>query len=71
MNKIKKHVPVPAKKCVHLFKCMWNKDCESLAKSELYLMSPEQLEAMGRSRGVELDRRKTKTNIVNDLYEAM
>ena len=33
-------------------------------------MSPEELEAHGRMHGVELDRRKTKAALVDELYEA-
>ena len=31
MTKIKKHVAIPAKKCVHFFKCMFDTDCEAMA----------------------------------------
>ena len=65
------HVPVPAKKCVHFFKCMWNDDCEKAAKKELSAMSSEELEAMGRHYGIELDRRLVKSTLVRQLYEAM
>jgi hypothetical protein len=65
------HVPVVAKKCVHFFKCIWNDDCEDLAKAELSNMSSEELEAMGRRYGIELDRRLVKTTLVNQLYEVM
>ena len=57
-------------KCIHFFKCMFNDDCESVAKAELWKMSPEELEAHGRMHGVELDRRKTKAALVDELYEA-
>lgn len=69
--KIKKHKPIPAKKCVHFFKCMWEHDCEATARAELAEMSPLLLEAMGRTRGIELDRRKTKQSLVDELYEVM
>ena len=69
--KMKKHKPVPAKKCVHFFKCMFNDDCETLARAELSEMSSLTLEEMGRTRGIELDRRKTKEHLINDLYEVM
>ena len=58
-------------KCVHTFKCMFNDDCESLARAELWAMSPEQLEYIGRRNGIELDRRKTKATLVDECYEAM
>jgi len=67
----KTHIPVPAKKCVHTFKCMFNNDCEALAKAELSEMTPEYLEIMGRNYGIELDRRKLKSTLVNELYEVM
>ena len=65
------HVAVPAKKCVHTFKCMWNDDCEASAKAELSAMSPEELEAIGRNHGIELDRRLVKSTLVTQLYEVM
>jgi len=65
------HVPIPDKKCVHFFKCMWNDDCEKQAKEELSAMSSEQLEAMGRHYGIELDRRLVKSTLVKQLYEVM
>jgi hypothetical protein len=68
---MKKHKLKPAKKCVHFFKCMWEDDCEELAKAELAELSPVALEAMGKTRGIELDRRKKKTTLINELYEAM
>jgi hypothetical protein len=74
---MKKHIfkrkakPTPAKKCVHFFKCMWETDCEELARAELAELSPVALEAMGRARGIELDRRKKKSTLINELYEVM
>jgi len=65
------HVAVPAKKCVHTFKCMFNDDCEKEAKAELSAMSPEELEAIGRNHGIELDRRLVKSTLVKQLYEVM
>jgi hypothetical protein len=58
-------------KCIHTFKCMFNKDCEKIAKSELAEMSKSQLELVGRDNGIELDKRKTKKQLVDELYEAM
>jgi hypothetical protein len=58
-------------KCVHTFKCMFNDDCESLARAELWQMTPEQLEYIGRRNGIELDRRKSKATLVSECYEAM
>jgi hypothetical protein len=68
---MKKHKLRPAKKCVHFFKCMWEDDCEELAKAELAELSPVALEAMGKARGIDLDRRKKKATLINELYEAM
>ena len=74
---MKKHVfkksikPKPAKKCVHFFKCMWETDCEELARAELAELSPVALEAMGKARGINLDRRKKKSTLINELYEVM
>ena len=59
------------KKCIHTFKCMFNKDCEKIAKSELAEMSKSELELMGRNKGIELDKRKTKKALVDELYEAL
>ncbi len=59
------------KKCIHTFKCMFNKDCEKIAKSELAEMSKAELELMGRNNGIELDKRKTKKTLIDELYEAL
>jgi len=59
------------KKCIHTFKCMFNKDCEKIAKSELAEMSKSELELMGRNNGIELDKRKTKKALIDELYEAL
>ena len=59
------------KKCIHTFKCMFNKDCEKIAKEELAEMSKSELELMGRNKGIELDKRKTKKALIDELYEAM
>ena len=59
------------RKCIHTFKCMFNKDCEKIAKEELAEMSKSQLELVGRDNGIELDKRKTKKQLVDELYEAM
>ena len=61
-------------KCIHTFKCMFNpggKNCEKLAKEELSEMTKSQLEQMGRDNGIELDKRKTKKSLVNELYDAL
>jgi hypothetical protein len=50
---------------------MFNKDCEKIAKSELAEMSKAELELMGRNNGIELDKRKTKKALVDELYEAL
>ena len=59
------------KKCIHTFKCMFNKDCEKIAKSELAEMSKAELELMGRNNGIELDKRKTKKALVDEVYEIL
>ena len=61
-------------KCIHTFKCMFNpggKDCVKLGKDELNAMTKSQLELVGRDNGIELDKRKTKKQLVDELYEAM
>ena len=59
------------RKCIHTFKCMFNKDCEKIAKEELAEMSKSQLELVGRDNGIELDKRKTKKALIDELYEAL
>ena len=61
-------------KCIHTFKCMFNpggKDCVKLGKDELNAMTKAQLELVGRDNGIELDKRKTKKALVDELYEAL
>ena len=61
-------------KCIHTFKCMFNpggKDCVKLGKDELNVMTKSQLELVGRDHGVELDKRKTKKALVEELYEIL
>jgi len=61
-------------KCIHTFKCMFNpggKDCVKFAKDELNAMTKTQLEQVGRDHGIELDKRKTKKVLVEELYEAL
>ena len=61
-------------KCIHTFKCMFNpggKDCVKLGKDELNAMTKSQLELVGRDHGVELDKRKTKKALVDEVYEIL
>ena len=61
-------------KCIHTFKCMFNpggKDCVKLGKDELSAMTKAQLELVGRDNGIELDKRKTKKALVEELYEVL
>jgi len=61
-------------KCIHTFKCMFNpggKDCVKLGKDELNAMTKAQLELVGRANGIELDKRKTKKALVEELYEVL
>ena len=61
-------------KCIHTFKCMFNpggKDCVKLGKDELNAMTKSQLELVGRDNGIELDKRKTKKALIDELYEAL
>ena len=61
-------------KCIHTFKCMFNpggKDCVKLGKDELNAMTKAQLELVGRDNGIELDKRKTKKALVEELYEVL
>ena len=58
-------------KCIHTFKCLFNRDCEKIAKSELSAMTKAQLETLGRLEGIELDKRKSKKVLVDTLYDAL
>jgi hypothetical protein len=58
-------------KCIHTFKCLFNKDCEKIAKSELSTMTKTQLEELGRLKGIELDKRKSKKKLVEQLYNEL
>ena len=58
-------------KCIHKFKCLFNKDCEKITKSELNAMTKNDLEAFGRANGVELDKRKSKAKLVQQLYNEL
>ena len=58
-------------KCIHTFRCLFNRDCEKIAKSELIKMTKAQLETLGREKGIELDKRKTKAKLVEQLYNEL
>ena len=58
-------------KCIHTFKCLFNKNCEKIAKSELTKMTKVQLEVIGREHGIELDKRKSKAKLVEQLYNEL
>ena len=58
-------------KCIHTFKCLFNRDCEKIAKSELNAMTKNELEILGRDNGIELDKRKSKKVLVDTLYDAL
>ena len=58
-------------KCIHTFKCLFNRDCEKIAKSELSAMTKAQLETLGRENGIELDKRKSKAKLVEQLYNEL
>ena len=58
-------------KCIHKFKCLFNKDCEKITKSELNAMTKNDLEILGRDNGIELDKRKSKAKLVEQLYNEM
>ena len=51
-------------KCIHKLKCLFNKDCEKITKSELNAMTKNDLEILGRENGIELDKRKSKKKLV-------
>ena len=58
-------------KCIHKFKCLFNKDCEKITKSELNAMTKDKLEVLGRENGIELDKRKSKKKLVEQLYNEL
>ena len=58
-------------KCIHTFKCLFNRDCEKIAKSELNAMTKNDLEILGRENGIELDKRKSKAKLVEQLYNEL
>ena len=58
-------------KCIHTFKCLFNKDCEKIARTELTKMTKAQLEVIGREHGIELDKRKSKAKLVEQLYNEL
>ena len=61
-------------KCIHTFKCIFNpggKDCVKFAKDELNAMTKSELELVGRDHGIELDKRKSKAKLVEQLYNEL
>ena len=58
-------------KCIHKLKCLFNKDCEKITKSELNAMTKDKLEVLGRDNGIELDKRKSKAKLVEQLYNEL
>ena len=58
-------------RCIHKFKCLFNKDGEKITKSELNAMTKNDLEAFGRANGIELDKRKSKAKLVQQLYNEL
>ena len=58
-------------KCIHTFKCLFSKDCEKIAREELNAMTKNDLEAFGRANGIELDKRKSKAKLVQQLYNEL
>ena len=58
-------------KCIHTFKCLFNRNCEKIAKSELNAMTKDKLEVLGRENGIELDKRKSKKKLVEQLYNEL
>ena len=57
-------------KCIHKLKklCKIN---EKIAKSELNAMTKDKLEVLGRENGIELDKRKSKAKLVEQLYNEL
>jgi len=58
-------------KCIHKFKKKLCKINEKIAKSELNAMTKDKLEVLGRENGIELDKRKSKKKLVEQLYNEL
>ena len=58
-------------KCIHKFKCLFNRDCEKITREELNAMTKNDLEILGRDNGIELDKRKSKKKLVEQLYNEL
>ena len=58
-------------KCIHTFKCLFNRNCEKIAREELNAMTKNDLEILGRDNGIELDKRKSKAKLVDQLYNEL
>ena len=58
-------------KCIHTFKCLFSKDCEKIAREELNAMTKDKLEVLGRENGIEIDKRKSKAKLVEQLYNEL
>jgi hypothetical protein len=58
-------------KCIHTFKCLFSRDCEKIAREELNAMTKNDLEILGRDNGIELDKRKSKKKLVEQLYNEL
>ena len=58
-------------KCIHKFKCLFSKDCEKIAREELNAMTKNDLEILGRENGIEIDKRKSKAKLVEQLYNEL
>ena len=58
-------------KCIHKLKCLFSKDCEKIAREELNAMTKNDLEILGRDNGIELDKRKSKKKLVEQLYNEL
>ena len=58
-------------KCIHTFKCLFNRNCEKIAREELNAMTKNDLEILGRENGIELDKRKSKAKLVEQLYNEL
>jgi len=50
---------------------LFSKDCEKIAREELNAMTKNDLEILGRENGIELDKRKSKAKLVEQLYNEL
>ena len=58
-------------KCIHTFKCLFIRNQIMISREELNAMTKNDLEILGRDNGIELDKRKSKKKLVEQLYNEL